>query len=116
MNIDIRGDNVKLPEHTREVIERKVRLSLGRLAGAIRAVRVTIQDVNGPKDGVDQRCAVQVHLARGGEAHVSAEEEALQDVVDRALERATRATIRMMERQRGDGRRGSRVTAEGQGY
>lgn len=99
MRIEIRGDNVTLSEEVRQTVDRKARLSLGRVAAAIRAVRIVIRDLNGPKSGDDQSCSVQVHLARGGEVHVSAENDALPDAIDRALERASRSTLRMIARQ-----------------
>ena len=99
MNIEIRGDDRRLTADTREVVDRKVRLALGRFASAIRHIRIVVKDMNGPKHGVDQSCAVQVHLCRGGEVHVTAEDAALQNAIDRALERAGRATVRLMQRQ-----------------
>ncbi len=100
MRIDIRGDNVVVPEHTRQVIEKKVRLALGRIVGELAEVRVMIHDANGPKNGMDQVCAVDVRLRRGGEVHADATEDTLQDAVDRAIGRAARSAHRLIARQR----------------
>jgi ribosome-associated translation inhibitor RaiA len=40
-----------------------------------------------------------VHLWRGAEVHVSADDESLQTAFDRALDRARRATLRLIARQ-----------------
>ena len=112
MNIEIRGDDRRLTADTRAIVDRKVRLALGRFASAVRHIRIVIKDTNGPKHGVDQSCAVQVHLSRGGEVHVTAEDAALHNAVDRALERAGRATVRVMQRQQGFRRERASVTTD----
>lgn len=99
MRIETRGDNVLVPEHTRQVIEKKVRLALGRVTGEIAEVRVMLRDANGPRSGVDQSCTVDVRLRRGGEIRAEATEEGLQDAIDRALGRASRSAHRLIARQ-----------------
>lgn len=111
MRIEVRGDNVNVPEHTGQLIDRKTRLALGRMGAAIRNIRIVIEDLNGPKQGVDQRCSVQVQLNRGGEVHVIADDPALHDAIDRALDRAARSTSRLLARRQGFPRQGLRATA-----
>jgi putative sigma-54 modulation protein len=110
VRIEVRGDNVTVPEHTVQIIDRKARLALGRMGAAIRNVRIVIKDLNGPKQGVDQRCSIQVQLNRGGEVHVSADEQALPDAIDRALDRAARSTARLLARRQDFSRQGLRAT------
>lgn len=116
MRIEIRGDNVFMSEHAREVIEKKVRLSLGRIVGEIGEVRVLIRDANGPKKGVDQTCTVDVRLRRGGEVRAEATEEMRHDAVDRALGRAARAAHRLIARQSGVRRESIRLMASDARY
>lgn len=111
MRIEVRGDNVHVPEHTAQLIDRKSRLALGRMGAAIRNVRIVVKDLNGPKRGVDQSCSIQVQLDSGGEIHVSADEHALHDAIDRALDRAARSTSRLLARRQGFSRQGLRATA-----
>ncbi len=110
MRIEVRGDNVTVPGHTRQLIDRKTRLALGRIGAAIRIVRIVISDLNGPKQGVDQDCSIQVQLDRGGEVHVSATDRTLHDAIDRALDRAERATARLLARRQDFSRQGLRAT------
>ena len=107
MRIEVRGDNVNVPEHTGQLIDRKARLALGRIGAAIRNVRIVIKDLDGPKHGIDQSCAIQVQLSRGGEVHVSAEDRTLPEAIDLALDRAARATARLLSRRQGFSRPGS---------
>lgn len=111
MRIEVRGDNVNVPEHTRQLIDRKTRLALGRAGAAIRNIRIVIKDLNGPKEGIDQSCSIHVQLNRGGEVHVSAEDQALQDAIDRALGRASRSAARLLARQQEFSRQGLRAAA-----
>lgn len=111
MRIEVRGDNINVPGHTRQLIDRKTRLALGRIGAAIRNVRIVLRDLNGPKQGVDQSCSIQVQLNRGGEVHVSAEDPALHDAIDRALDRAARSTARLLARRQDFSRHGLRVAA-----
>lgn len=98
MRVEVRGDNVTVPDETVEIIERKTRLALGRFAAAISSVRIVIRDLNGPKQGVDQSCSIKVKLNRGAEVHVGAEDQVRWDAIDRALDRASRSTSRLLAR------------------
>jgi putative sigma-54 modulation protein len=114
MRIEVRGDNVTVSGETAQIIDRKTRLALGRFATAISDVRIVVRDLNGPKQGVDQSCSIKVTLTRGGEVHVGAEDPVRWDAIDRALDRASRSTGRLLARQQAFTREASRsVAAEG---
>lgn len=99
MRIEVRGDNVTVSGETAQIIDRKARLALGRFGAAIGNVRIVISDLNGPREGVDQRCSIKVKLNRGGEVHVGADDQLRWDAIDRALDRASRSTARLLARQ-----------------
>ena len=44
-------------------VERRVRTALRRFAAHIRAVRVHLADINGPRGGVDKECTIAIRLA-----------------------------------------------------
>lgn len=111
MRVEVRGDNVTVSEETAEIIDRKTRLALGRFASAISNVRIVISDLNGPRQGVDQNCSIKVKLNRGGEVHVGAEDQVRWDAIDRALDRASRSTGRLLARQQGFTRHALRSAA-----
>lgn len=100
MRVEVRGDNINVPKHTREVIEKKARLTFGRVAGAVAEIRIVIRDANGPRiGGLDRHCAIDVRLRRGGEIRAEAADDVQQDAVDDALDRASRSTLRLIARQ-----------------
>ena len=98
MRVEIRGDNVNIPDDTRQIIERKCRYALGRIVSEIGDVRVLVRDENGPKQGVDQCCSVAIRFRRGAEVHAEATAATLPNAVDLALARAARSALRVMAR------------------
>ena len=68
MRIDIEG--LDGDSALRARIERRVGKALGRVKPAPTTALVTFTDVNGPKGGVDNRCAVTVRIPRRRAVHV----------------------------------------------
>jgi hypothetical protein len=56
----------------RRAIRRMLASALGRFTRRVRAVRVWLEDVNGPRGGVDTRCRINVHFRPRGSITVSA--------------------------------------------
>ena len=56
----------------RAYTERRMTFALRRFQGHVRYVRVRLTDVNGPRHGVDARCAVTAQLTNGKELFVEA--------------------------------------------
>ena len=56
----------------RAYAERRLSFALRRFQEHVRHVRVRLTDVNGPRHGVDARCAVTAHLTNGKELFVEA--------------------------------------------
>jgi ribosome-associated translation inhibitor RaiA len=91
MQIDIRPSNLALqPEHA-ERIARRASFALSRLSSRIRRVEVRLADVNGPRGGIDKRCRVLLHLDRGDPMLVEEKGSDLFALIDRAMERVSRA-------------------------
>jgi putative sigma-54 modulation protein len=55
MEIVIRTRQLDLTPALRDHVRRRLAFALGRLGPAVRAVQVTLADVNGPRGGVDSR-------------------------------------------------------------
>jgi hypothetical protein len=53
-------------------IRRILTSALGRFTGRVRTIHVLLEDVNGPRGGVDTRCRIEVHLRPRGSITVSA--------------------------------------------
>ena len=56
----------------RAYAERRLSFALRRFREHVRHVRVRLTDVNGPRHGVDARCAVTAHLTNGKDLFVEA--------------------------------------------
>jgi ribosome-associated translation inhibitor RaiA len=84
----------------RAVAERRLRFVMRRLRVALLQAHVRLEDVNGPRGGVDQRC--QVHLTTDGHGTVvvhATRRHAVQ-ALDAALKRAAHALVRLWQKQR----------------
>jgi ribosome-associated translation inhibitor RaiA len=93
------------PEH-RSYVRRKLGMKLGKLASSIERVTVRVEDVNGPRGGVDHVCRVKVVLRGLPSVVVDERDASLHAVIDRALAGAERATRRAVQRRRTKGRKG----------
>ena len=72
--IEISMDDVNpdIAPQLRAYAERRLSFALRRFQEHVRHVRVRLTDVNGPRHGVDARCAVTAHLTDGKELFVEA--------------------------------------------
>jgi ribosome-associated translation inhibitor RaiA len=72
--IEISMDDVApdIAPQLRAYAERRVSFALRRFQEHVRHVRVRLTDLNGPKHGVDARCAVTARLTNGKELFVEA--------------------------------------------
>jgi ribosome hibernation promoting factor len=99
MHLDIRGRNLRLTPALLDHVDRRLRFALGRFTARLSRVAVRVGDVNGPRGGVDKRC--WIHLELGGKVLTIEEVDAdLYVAIDRASERAGRATERALARLR----------------
>ncbi len=72
--IEITMDDMdpEIAPQLRAYAERRLSFALRRFQEHVRHVRVRVTDINGPRHGVDARCAVTAHLADGQELFVEA--------------------------------------------
>lgn len=103
MQIDLKGQGVRFSEALRAHAHRRIAFALSRFEPSLSRVRVHLEDLNGPKGGVDKRCRVVLQLTHGGQ--VLAEDASVDayDAISGAVERAVRGLTRSLERLR-DGR------------
>jgi len=62
ISLHIRIHDSELLDAVRAYVNRTLQTSLQRFAGRVRNVRITLQDVNGPRGGVDKSCRIQAQL------------------------------------------------------
>lgn len=100
MKLHIRARHVELTPGLQDRLDRSVRFALSRFAPTLREVHCTLDDVNGPKGGVDKVCRMRV-LPRGGDPIVIEQADTeLDRAIDLAVDRAARGVARQLERAR----------------
>jgi len=100
VRITILTNRVLLDEHLRAYIQRRLRFALDRFGAQIGTVAVRLADLNGPRGGIDKRCAVSVNLPACSHVHVTQLDRSLYAAVDLAVERAAEAVASCLARRR----------------
>ena len=104
MKLSISGKNMKLDDAMKEHIERRVYFALSRFSPRVARVAVTVEDINGPRGGIDKRCSILVKLDRIEELKVESTDSKVYVAVDAAADRIGRSVQRKVERRRTLGR------------
>ena len=100
MQIDLKGHGVTFTEALAEHAHRRLAFALSRFEPRLARVRLHLEDVNGPKGGVDKRCRVVMHLNQGGELVVEDLASDAYEAIASAVDRASRSLGRNLERLR----------------
>lgn len=89
-----------LDRSDRDYLRRKLGRKLGKFARAIERTSVRVEDVNGPRGGIDHRCRIKIVLSGLPSVVVEAQHHTLQAAMDGALDRVERAVRRALVRRR----------------
>lgn len=100
MPIQIVARNLELTPTQREIVERRLAFALGRFGNRVGRVTVSLEDLNGPKGGLDQRCRIEVSLVPSGTVMAEATDAEIEPAVGRAAERAARCVKSELDRRR----------------
>jgi len=100
MELRIQTRRVNLDEATRELIERRFGFALDQFNGWVSSVDVTLEDVNGPRGGVDKQCRILVSLRGGKHIKIEDQDADLVSVINRAADRVSQVVARELERKR----------------
>ena len=98
MRIEIQARGFALTECLREHAERRLQFALSWVG--VRAVRVCLFDVNGPRGGNDKRCRIQIPMRGAPNVVVEDSESDLYLAIDRAADRTERTVARRLGRWR----------------
>jgi ribosome-associated translation inhibitor RaiA len=96
----IRSVEGALNAEDRAYVRRKLGTKLGKFVRSIERVSVRVEDVNGPRGGVDTACRIKVVLSGLPSVVVEEQNASLQAAIDRALSRTERAVRRSVQRRR----------------
>jgi CBS domain-containing protein/ribosome-associated translation inhibitor RaiA len=96
----IRSRGVELSANDREYIRRGLGRRLGKFASSLERVSVRIDDVNGPRGGVDHACRIKLVLSGLPSVVVEQQAATLRAAVDGAIAKAERTLGRTVRRRR----------------
>ena len=100
MPVHIRAAQGDLRPVERDYVRRKLGIKLGKYARSIERISVRLEDVNGPRGGVDQSCRIKVVLHALPSVVFESRDAALNAAVDAALAGVERAVRRTVQRKR----------------
>ncbi len=96
--LHVRTRGLELSMEDRETLSRRVVFAVDRFADRIRRVDVSLEDVNGPRGGVDVRCHVHVTLRDGVELDAESMSDTPLAAAGIALARVRRVVSRRVEK------------------
>lgn len=100
MNLRIQARNAEISRTFEKWIERRIWFALAKFGDRIRRISALLEDMNGPRGGVDQRCKIEVVLAPSARIAAEATDANAVAAVSRAADRITRRVRDALERQR----------------
>jgi ribosomal subunit interface protein len=98
MKIQLRSKQLEMSAEVLAHIERRLQFGLGRLSQHVHRVTVHIDDLNGPRGGVDKTCRVEVRLLPTGSVFACAKGTDIYTALDRAARRVARSVPRAIKR------------------
>jgi ribosome-associated translation inhibitor RaiA len=96
--IDVASRGYGLAHELRAYAERRLRFALRRFAARVHSVWVRMDDVNGPRGGVDKRCRVTARLRPSGHVHIEELDRQPWAAIDLAAGRTGRVVARALRR------------------
>ena len=96
----IRSMGSALDEVHRDYLRRKLLRMLEKFGSAIERTSIRLEDVNGPRGGIDKRCQVKIVLRGLPSVYVDERDSSVQVAMDRALARANHAARQALQRRR----------------
>jgi putative sigma-54 modulation protein len=100
MELSIKTHGLDLSDPLKTYTERRLRLSLGDFVTQLDGVEVRLGDINGPRGGIDKRCAIKVILRRFGVVFARAAGTNVYSTVDHAATRIRAVVSRTLSRRR----------------
>lgn len=100
MDIEVVGRNLRVGDDLNTHAQDRLAAALGQHSANIRAVRVHLEDINGPRGGLDKRCQVRVQLKPTGDVIVEELSADAFAATSLAADRVKVAVTRALERRR----------------
>jgi ribosome-associated translation inhibitor RaiA len=88
MRITIRAPHAPVDDRLREYVRKKLGEALAHVEDRIESVQLTLDDLNGPKGGVDKLCQIVANCGHLGVVRVEGRDGTLRDAAEAAIDRA----------------------------
>ncbi len=92
------GSNAALSDALRDYAEHRLEFALDRFVPRIADVHLRLEDLNGPRGGVDKQCRLDVLGLPSWRIQVQGEGTTFNDAIDAAAARAGRSIARLLSR------------------
>lgn len=98
MELTITDLNVELSTENQKNIKQKAHRMFEKICDSIQVIKVTVNDINGPKGGKDKHCRVIIHSKGIPDIVVTDNQTSVMSAVNFALARARTTLVRKMKR------------------
>lgn len=95
--------------------EKKVLTAFSKFGINVKELELTVQDINGPKGGIDKKCRIHVKLRKANDILVNVMDVSLSRAISGAIVRSARSVARHIGRNGTTSERSSRLGLHGQG-
>jgi ribosomal subunit interface protein len=100
MQVEIHSRGFDLTPAIKDHALKRLHAVVARFEGQVTGIHVTLEDVNGPKGGLDKRCRIRVDGVPGGAAPFEAQTSDLYEAIDVAAGKIGRWLGKALEHRR----------------
>lgn len=112
MKILLTARGIELDDDLKGYVVRRIQFALGRYAAKIKSLSIRLEDVNGPKGGIDKGCQIRVDAGFAQKVIILERSETVHAAAANAIERVERSVERHLSLARTAGRRPARLRAD----
>ncbi len=98
MELELHVRGTRFAQTLRRYAERRFRFALRRFTQHVKRLRIDVEDLNGPRGGVDKQCRILADVAPSGRLVLAEKDAHLYAAMDRAADRLKRSVCRDIQR------------------
>lgn len=98
MDLTITDLNIELSNDNLSSIKQKARRMFNAISDSIQIMKITLNDINGPKGGKDKHCRIVIHTKGMPDIVITDNQTSVMSAVNAALARARTTLLRKVKR------------------